>query len=388
MAQGTLVVRGGRIVTPEGVVEGDLLLRDGKVAGAGPAGTWREGPFLDAGGGWVLPGFVDLHVHGALGRDFADGSRESAEAVVRFHASHGTTTMLATVAAADPDATCQALSVVASLARSQPWGAYIGGIHLEGPFINPVRKGAFDPDSIQPPTVAMARRFVEAAQGYLRMVTLAPELPGSDALVDVFRAAGVVVSAGHTDATYAQAVAAFQRGVRHVTHCFNGMRPFHHREPGIIGAALLDADVTCEVIPDGVHVSLPALRLLYRMKGLTGMAAVTDASAFCGVPDGAYTTPRGRELVVSTGRVMLADGSSLAGSALTMDAALRNLTRFLGLSPVEASSLVSASPARIVGLQGKGAIRPGNDADLVVLDAELRLVATVCRGEVVWRGGA
>ncbi|MBV9424489.1 MAG: amidohydrolase family protein, partial [Solirubrobacterales bacterium] len=245
--------------------------------------------------------------------------------------------------------------------------------------------GALDPETFLDPDPAALARLLAAGAGSVRVMTFAPELPGAPELIDSLLRSGVVASLGHTDATYAQARAAVERGARAATHLFNAMRPLHHREPGVVGAALDLPEVSCELICDGIHVDPAALRLVLRVKGAGGARLVTDAMEAAGMPDGRYRLGRA-EVIVTGGRARLAGGGPIAGSTLTMDVAVRNAIRFLDLSMDEASALASANPARLLGLGGrKGAISPGLDADLVVLDEELRVCGTLIAG--VWALG-
>jgi N-acetylglucosamine-6-phosphate deacetylase len=243
-------------------------------------------------------------------------------------------------------------------------GARVLGVHLEGPFVNPARRGALPPEGLRPPNVAEFLALADAAEGRLKITTLAPEPPGAADVVSAARGQDVVVSMGHTDATYEQTLEAIEWGVRHVTHCFNGMRPFHHRDPGCLGAILSSPAITVELIADGVHVHPGAMALLLAAKGAQGTLLVTDGIAAAGLGDGDYSLA-GEAIQVRAGVASLPDGS-LAGSATTMDQALRNVVR-LGLAPLaEAVRMASTNPAELLGLDGRlGRIAPGFTADLV-----------------------
>jgi N-acetylglucosamine-6-phosphate deacetylase len=261
-------------------------------------------------------------------------------------------------------------------------GATALGFHLEGPFVNPKRRGAFPATWLRPPDVRELRELLEAGGGHVRYMTLAPELPGADEVIDALRAAGVVAALGHSDASYEEAIAAFDRGVGHVTHCYNAMRPFEHRDPGCLGAALTSDGVTAELIFDGAHVRPPAAELLLRAKGMDGVVLVTDAVDQTGLEPGAEGAA-GARLSPQGAAVVLPDGT-IAGSMATMDVVLRNAVQWLGLGLHEAVRLASTNPARVLGLAGrKGALVPGADADLVVLDEALRVVETYVGGELV-----
>jgi N-acetylglucosamine-6-phosphate deacetylase len=243
-----------------------------------------------------------------------------------------------------------------------------------------------DPDLFIDPDVEKLGRLVEAGAGRVRMVTLAPELAGSLELVERLTAAGIAVSIGHTDARYAVVRAAVKAGARAATHVFNAMAPFHHRDPGAVGAVLDLQEVSCELICDGVHVDPVVMRLVYRAKGASGVRLVTDAMAAAGMPDGEYRLG-GRALAVVGGRAVVAGGGSIAGSTLTMEVAVQNAVRFLGVSVAEAVLMASTNSAQLLGLQGrKGEISAGSDADLLVLDELLAVQATMVAGQ--WMFGA
>jgi N-acetylglucosamine-6-phosphate deacetylase len=335
---------------------------------------------VDLGDRWLAPGFIDTHVHGGAGAQCNTDDPAEVQAMARFHAEHGTTAMLATTVAAPVDELEVALRTIATCNSPTVLGA-----HLEGPFLSQERPGAMNPDTfIAPDTVTLAR-LMEAAGGVVRMMTLAPELPGSLELIGALIQENVVVSVGHSDARYDEVVAAARAGARSVTHTFNAMSPLHHREPGVVGAALDLAELHCELICDGIHVSPPALRLV-AAKGREGVRLVTDAMQAAGMADGSYRLG-GADVEVVEGRATIAGGGAIAGSTLTMDAAVRNAVAFLNVSVADAVAMASSSPARLLGLHdSKGSIAPGFDADLVVLDDQLRCSATMVGG--TWVPGA
>jgi N-acetylglucosamine-6-phosphate deacetylase len=383
-------LRSERIVTAAGTTAGEVVVRDGRIERVGPVGRLDGGgDVVDLGTRWVLPGYIDLHVHGGGGAQFNTSEPEEVLSAARFHARHGTTALLATTVAAPMAELQTALGAIGSCvawrdAAVPRDGAIVLGAHLEGPFLSPKRPGAMDPADFATPDDRALQRLLSAAGPSLRMMTIAPELPGALELVELLIAAGVVVSLGHSDATYAEASAAVRAGARSATHLFNAMRPFHHREPGVLGAVLDLPEVNCELICDGVHAEPAALRIAFRVKGRDGVRLVTDAMRAAGMPDGEYLLG-GSRVVVTQGRATVAGGDSIAGSTLTMDAALANAVRFLGVTPQEAAVLASANPARLLGLgRRKGSIAAGMDADLVVLDDELRVCGTLVEGAWVW----
>jgi N-acetylglucosamine-6-phosphate deacetylase len=373
-------LRSQQIVTPSGVIAGEVTVVGKRIAAVCAQPKRDRGEYVDLGALWLAPGFIDTHVHGGAGAQCNTADPDEVDAVAAFHAQHGTTALLATTVAAPLG---ELETSLAAISRS---GATVLGAHLEGPFLSSRRPGAMDPAAFIDPEPAAIARLLRAGGGTLRMMTLAPELPGAPELVAALARADAIASLGHTEATYEQAEAAVAAGARSATHLFNAMGPLHHREPGIVGAALDLPQLSCELICDGVHVDPPALRLAHRAKGTDGMRLVTDAIQAAGMADGRYLL--GLAAVdVSGGVARVHGGQSLAGSTLTMDAAVRNAVEFLDVPVPEAVAMGSLNPARLLGIADrKGAIAAGADADLVVLDGELRCRATMVAGE--WIAGS
>ena len=378
-----MIVRGATVVTPYGlldahevVVEGDRIT--GVRAETGPEAAAEPGSdVVQLDGGWLVPGFVDLHCHGGGGADFAVEDPEEQARAAAFHTAHGTTAMLDSLVTAPVEALCRQLASLATLVESGT--SAVVGSHLEGPFLAESRCGAHNPAHLVDPDLDAFAAMVEAARRTLRMITLAPELPGALELVDAARAAGVVVSVGHTDATYAQATAAFGRGASAATHLFNGMRGIHHREPGPVLASL-DAGAACEVIADLVHVH-PGVLSLVTGRSPELLVLVTDAMAATGLPDGTYALG-GLDVAVADSVARLTSNGALAGSTLTMDLALRNAVQTAGLSLAHAVAGASANPARALGLD-RGRIGPGAVADLVHLGPDLAVRGVLRAGGLV-----
>lgn len=374
-----LLLHGGRLLPPGGPPrEGWVLIRGGRIAAVGEDAPPRaDVPRFDLSGALAAPGFIDLHVHGGDGVDFSGADGEDIAHAVAFHARHGTTGLLATTLSAAPD---RLLGAVRQIAQVRLPGLL--GAHLEGPFLSPERAGAQDPAQIRDPDPVELGRLLDAGAGAVRMVTLAPARPGALEVVARLRAAGVVAAVGHSDATWDEARAAFAAGATHAVHLFNGMRPLHHREPGVIGAALADPAVTCELICDDHHLHPGTIGLVHAVKGARGAVLVTDAMAAAGLRDGRHRLGT-LEVVVAHGRVTLAEGGSLAGSTLTMDRAVR-IAVAAGVPVCDALCMASAAPARVIGLEAtKGALAPGHDGDVVVLDDALTVRATIVAGRVV-----
>ncbi len=334
-------------------------------------------PVQDLRGAWLLPGYIDLHMHGGGGHD-ATTSLASMRAAVAFHRAHGTTrTLVSLVTAPVPELVQQLRWVRELTGRGATPEGHVVGAHVEGPFLSAVRCGAQNSRHLLAPDADLLTELVAAGEGTLRCMTVAPELPGGLDLVRELVRADVVAALGHSDATYDQARAAMEAGATLVTHIFNGMRPLHHREPGLVGAAL-ESDIACELINDGIHTHPAVLRLVE--SPVNRVVLVTDAIDAAGVGDGTYSLG-GQEVHVHDGRARLAATSDLAGSTLTMDEAVRRAVLVSGLPIEAASAAASANPARVLGLDGRvGAIATGLDADLVVLDDDLRPRAVMAGG--------
>jgi N-acetylglucosamine-6-phosphate deacetylase len=362
----------GYILGPQGFVAGTIEFDDaGRIVcvTGSPAG---ERAARDSGRPLVLPGFVDLHVHGGGGRDIMEGGGAAA-GVAECHAAHGTTALLATTMTAPlADLELAFTGLRASIAQRAPRGARVLGVHLEGPYINPGKLGA-QPDFTRPVSMEELARLHAIAP--IRLITLAPEVAGNLAQVKALSDAGYLVQLGHTLASYEQAVEALAQGARGFTHLFNAMGPLHHRAPGAVGAALAHAR-HAEIIPDLLHVHPGALRVALR--SIPCLYCVTDSTAASGMPDGEYRL--GRQTVTKClGGVRLADGT-LAGSTLTMDQAFRNLVNELALGIAEASMRVSTHAADYLGLADRGRLAPGAWADAVVLDRDLQLTDVFVEG--------
>jgi N-acetylglucosamine-6-phosphate deacetylase len=371
-----LLLTGGRIVTPDGVLSPGWIRLAGNLIdaiGTGEAGDLAV-PVADLHGQWVLPGFVDMHVHGGGGTSFTQGSADDARRAAEFHRRYGTTSIVASLVTA-PLAELEArAALLAGLAAE----GVVAGLHLEGPFLSAARCGAQDPRYLLAPDVAAFERLHAAAAGYLKVITIAPELPGATEVIKAAVRAGVTVAIGHTDATAEVTAAAVDAGATHATHLCNGMRPLHHREPGPVGVLLDREEVTCEVIADGVHLHDTVIRLIARAAGPARLVLITDAMAAAGMPDGAYQL--GSMQVDVAGGVARLAGGTIAGSTATMAAVLGHAVA-AGLPLPGIAAAASTNPARVLGIGDRvGALRPGLDADLVVFDEEFRLRAVMRQG--------
>ena len=363
----------GHLLTPNGWVLGELQVVQGRISAL--QGNAVDEAQVRAGGlPIVLPGFIDLHVHGGHGRDTMEGG-DAVAAIARAHAQHGTTSLLATTMTAPRGEIEAALHGLANAVTDRPpGGARVLGVHLEGPYINPGRLGA-QPDFASVATLAEVLALHAIAP--IKLITIAPEMPGHLALIVQLRAHGFVVQIGHSAGSYEDGVAALNAGATGFTHLFNAMTGLHHREPGMVGAALAHAQ-HAEIIADLQHVHPGAIRAALR--AIPGLYCVTDSTSAAGMPDGDYRLGRHR-VSKCLGAVRLADGT-LAGSSLTMDQALRNLVG-LGLTLREASARTATIAAEHLGLADRGVLEPGAWADMVVLDSDLQLRQVFVEGEAI-----
>ncbi|MFJ8938430.1 N-acetylglucosamine-6-phosphate deacetylase [Streptomyces sp. NPDC102365] len=370
----TTVLTGANVVLPTGTVRGGRLIVDGaRIAGSAPEGA----PTVDLSDHWVVPGFVDMHNHGGGGASFTSGTVEEILQGVRTHRAHGTTTLVASTVTGDMDGLAQRAGLLSELAEQGD----IAGVHFEGPFISPCRKGAHSEKLLRDPDPAEVRKLIDAARGQARMVTLATELRGGIDSVRLLVEHGVIAAIGHTDATYEQTVEAIDAGATVATHLFNAMPVLGHRTPGPIAALLEDERITVELINDGVHLHPASLQLAFHHAGGGRVAFITDAMDAAGFGDGRYMLGP-LEVEVADGVARLVEGGSIAGSTLTLDRAFRRAVTVDRLPVEDVVAAISANPARQLGLYDRvGSLEPGKDADLVVLDSGFELRGVMRRGE-------
>ncbi|KOX03601.1 N-acetylglucosamine-6-phosphate deacetylase [Streptomyces sp. NRRL B-3648] len=369
------MLTGANVVLPTGTEKNGRVVVDGRrIAAAAPAGA----RVLDVTGHWLVPGFVDIHNHGGGGASFS-GTPDDILTAIRTHRAHGTTTLVASTVTDEMDLLVRQAGLLSELAEQ----GEIAGIHFEGPFISPCRKGAHSEGLLRDPDPAEVRKLIDAARGKARMVTLAAELPGGIDSVRLLAEHGVIAAIGHTDASYEQTAEAIDAGATVATHLFNAMPALNHRAPGPIAALLEDERVTVELINDGVHLHPAALELAFRHAGANRVAFITDAMDAAGTGDGRYMLGP-LEVEVSEGVARLVEGGSIAGSTLTLDRAFQRAVTVDKLSVEDAVTALSANPARLLGLSDRiGSLEPGKDADLVLLDADFALKGVMRQGEWV-----
>ena len=380
-----MIFNNARLIFPDGVRDRlEIIESGGKICAIRDAAQFPEPDGYDLGGNYVAPGFVDLHVHGAMGRDTMEASGEAFREICAYHASGGTTSLLLTTATAP---LAQISAALESVRACMPEIPQIAGVHVEGPFISTQRAGAQTRQFIREPDPEAIELLLEF-RDVLKRVTLAPELPGALAAIDSLHAQNVAVSGGHSDAWDEEARSGFEHGMRHVTHTFNCMSSLRRRDgervAGLLEFALSEPEIICELIADGQHVSTTLMKMLYRAKGAGGICLVTDASAGAGLPNESHFTLGGADCVVSNGACWLADRSALAGSAARMIDLVRTMVRAVGVSLHEAVAMASANPARALQLTAKGTFDVGSDADFVVLSPELEVVQTFLAGEAIF----
>jgi len=364
----------------DGAIKDDILvtLRGATIADVGQIAVPPAA--ADRVRGLIVPGFIDVHVHGGDGADFTDGDAGGNERIINFHARHGTTAMAATTLSASRTHLQTAIAAIARTAADADTGAEICGVHLEGPFISARNAGAQNTASIRPSDIQEMSALMADAPRLRWIMTMAPEIDGARALIEHFRGR-VLFSIGHTGAMFADAVAALEWGASHFTHLFNAMTGMHHREPGVVGAALESIDATAELIADGVHVH-PAVMRIACTAMPNRIALITDAIRACGMPEGKYKL-YDYEVTVSEGTARLANGT-LAGSVLTMECAVQNMVELAGLPIERVVPMATEVPARILGIAGrKGKLQNGYDADVVIINEKFEIERVFTRGQEV-----
>ena len=378
-----------KILTPYELIErGALVISDeGKITYVGSMDDVPRvvGKTIDLRGRLVVPGFIDIHVHGGIGITFGEKSipAEELKDYSAWVARSGVTGYLCSVATSDAQTLIQLIAAYVRVLEAGVPGAEPLGLHLEGPYLSKEKKGAYNPDWLRNPSMEEAEAILQAGRGWIRQFTLAPELPGAEEVARRFRAEGVVVALGHTNSDYTLASAALKGNFTHVTHTFNAQRGFHHREPGVFGAVMASDEVTAELIGDAVHAHPGAMKMLVRCLGTDRVVLITDAMAGAGLPDGEYDLV-GHKVTVRNGLATTADGT-IASSTATLNRCVRNLNQLVGVPLLDAVKMASLNPARAMGFASRlGSLSVGKDASLVVIDEQVNVYLTMVKGQVVY----
>ncbi len=377
------VIKGNLVLADRILEDGAVLLEGETIAGVFPSAEERalEGAdVVDYGDHYITPGLIDLHLHGAMGRDIMDGTVASLEKIAAYQARTGVTGFVATTLAA-PLPRIRGAVVAVQSAIAKPMPSEILGVHLEGPFLSFEKKGAQNPEFIRPVDPEIMKDILELCADFKTIITVAPEAGDNMKFIAGFRNSGLIVSIGHSNAAYELAMTSFEQGITHATHFFNAMSGFLPREPGVIGAVLDSNGVTAELIADGIHVHPAALRMAIRQKGVEKICLITDSLNAAGLGDGHFAVG-GLDVVVKDGQARLKRGGALAGSVLTLNQAVKNVMDWTGVSLPQALRLASLNPARILGLESHlGSIEQGKLANLAVFDRNLNVVTTILRGQ-------
>ena len=362
-------------------IRADLEIENSKIASIG--NCYEQG-YLDATDCYVVPGFIDTHMHGAMGKTFIDFDDDTAEIIAKFEARNGTTSLVPTLSAARPEKLMTCVEHLCQCAEKQPNEdcATIRGMHLEGPFFSPYYQGAHLLENIRKPDVSELESLLKTGKGNVKILTMAPELPGADDVITLAVQNGVRVSTGHTNATFSEMQHSFSVGVTQGTHLFNAMRPLNHREPGTVGALLSEQGVRCELICDFVHVHPEVIQFVYHLKGKENINIITDSEVATGMPDGEYIV-NGRKLIVENNRTITEDGTIAGGTSCMLDG-VRNLVS-IGIPLEDACMMASKNPALSVGIyQETGSLMPGKTADVLILDKKLCLQHVLLRGKLLF----
>lgn len=385
MQSATCIIKNARIVLPESLISnGFLEIVDGRIAkvSEGEPSSSSSGLIFDAQEATLTPGFIDLHVHGGNGGAFTSIDPAEHNLAREFHLKNGTTSMLASTHTTEFSSLLAILKSLAISSRTNKNGSKVLGIHTEGPFISEHKPGAHVVAQLKEADLLAIDEVISAADNFISMVTVAPEIPGGLELIRYLSKKNIISSIGHTNATYAQAVAGIKAGARSTTHLFNAMSPLQHRNPGVVGAILDNEEIFAELILDGVHLDEAIFRIALKCKGVDRINLITDATSLAGLPDGEYGELPDRAVRKTGGKIVVAGTDTLAGSALDMNSVYKNAAKFSQLSQPELSKITSLNAAKISGNEANiGSIELGKLADLVLLDAESNVCATMIEGQ-------
>jgi len=385
-----IIIINGTVITPFHLFSGKaIIVEKGRIREIvnkeelSPA-TLTGAEVIEGKDKFIAPGYIDIHVHGGGGSDVMDGNYEAINQIAIAHSHFGTTSFLPTTMTMSKEKIICSLRSICEAVKKGTEGAEILGIHTEGPYINPEKKGAQREEDIKKVSIEEFLEFNQASGNLIRLVTIAPEMPGAIDFIRWLHKQGIIVSVGHSNATYVQTQAGIQAGLSHVTHTFNAMRGLHHREPGVVGAALTSPELTVEVIADGIHIHPVVIKILIKARENEKIVLITDAMRAAGLKEGTYDLG-GQEVIVTKRQARLKDGT-LAGSVLTMDKAVKNMVSKVGVPLPKAIQMASFNPARSIGIDDKkGSLEPGKDADIVILNKNLETELTIVAGKIVYR---
>ena len=377
-----MLITNCQLILKDEIISGSVRVEQGKIVAIYTDKKLQQDKneeTIDAGGIFLAPGFIDIHVHGAAGYDTMDGTDEAIMGIAKAIAQHGTTSFLPTTMTVETKEVRKSLEVIKKLMTAETGGAQVLGAHLEGPFVSPAAVGAQNPKYVLEPSIKDYERMVGNYEEVVVSMTLAPELEGAEALIKYVADKGIICSIGHSKATYDEVSEAIKWGASHVTHLYNGMTPFTHREPGIVGAAF-DHEITAEIIADGIHSTYPALRIAFKQKSTDNMILITDAMMACCMPEGQYAL--GGQVVYMKDEAARLENGVLAGSVLTLDKAVANVYKNCQLPLHEIVKMATYNPAKFCKIHDhKGLIKEGYDADLILLDQDLQIHKVWIKGK-------
>lgn len=375
-----MLIRNCKIIFHDRIENGSVLIEKDKIKKINPTAP-IDTDIIDAKGLYLSPGFIDVHIHGAGGSDTMDGTKESINTIAKTIAAFGTTSFLPTTMTCSINDIKKAIEAIAEAKAAGTDGANVLGVHLEGPFISPSMIGAQNPNFIQTPSIDTFKEMVGEHLDSITSITIAPEVDGAKELIEYLSHLGIIISIGHSKATYKQAIESIKLGIGHSTHLYNAMTPLHHREPGIVGA-IFDTDITTETISDGIHISYPSLRVAYKQKGTDKVLLVTDAMMACGMPEGKYALG-GQDVYVKDGAARLKEGN-LAGSILTLDKAIKNVYQNSNYELYDVVKMATYNGAKHCKVADKkGLIKEGYDADLVLFDDDINIEKVIIGGKII-----
>ncbi len=382
-----LVVHAGKVITPFQIYYDYSVAIDysGRISYIGPREKFNGSSkiTIDANDEILVPGLIDIHIHGAYGADVIEGKIESVKTVSNFIVKHGVTSFYPTTVTSPLEMIENSIKAIVQAIKKEVGGARILGIHLEGPFLSYEKAGAQDRRYLLKPSIDLIDRLLELGEGYIKRITIAPEIEGALKAINYLREKGIIIAMGHTNATYDEAIRAIEAGATLANHIYNQMRSFHHRDPGILGAVLTRDDVYVEIIMDKVHHHYAAREIVMRCKGTDKVALITDSIMATGLPDGEYMLGA-QKIIIKNGISRLPDGT-LAGSTLTLDEAIRNTVNHLKVPLQDAVKMATYVPAKIMGVESEyGSIKIGKHGDLVILDKNLNVLKTIIDGEIIY----